>query len=60
MLRTQQFRAFLLPESHRGAHLVMVDMIVGNGNQKKDVKSHYLTASDADLVAAIDSMKFDK
>jgi hypothetical protein len=41
-------------------HPVIADMIVGHGNRKKDVQSLYLTVSDADLVAAIDRMKFDR
>ena len=42
-----------------GVHPVIADMIVGHGNRKKDVQSVYLTVSNADLVAAIDRMKFD-
>jgi hypothetical protein len=42
-----------------GVHPVIADMIVEHGNWKKDVRSLYLTVSDADLLAAIDSMKFD-
>jgi integrase len=42
-----------------GVHPVIADMIVGHGNRKKDVQSLYLTVSDADLVAAIDRMRFD-
>lgn len=44
---------------HSRFHPVIADMIVRHGNRKKDVQSLYLTVSDADLVAAIDSMKFD-
>jgi len=43
-----------------GVHPAIADMIVGHGNRKKDVQSLYLTVSDADLVDAIDRMKFDK
>ncbi|MFH1116439.1 MAG: hypothetical protein V1792_21200 [Pseudomonadota bacterium] len=43
-----------------GVYPVIADMIVGNGNRKKDVQSLYLTVSDADLVDAIDRMRYDK
>ena len=42
-----------------GVHLAIADIIMGHGNRKKDVKSLYLSISDADLLAAIDTMEFD-
>jgi len=43
----------------RGVYPVIADMIVGHGNRNKDLQSLYISASDADLVAAIDRMEFD-
>lgn len=40
-------------------HLLIVDAIVGHGNNKKAVQSLYLSISDDDLVRAIDMTKFD-
>jgi integrase len=37
----------------------IADAIVGHGDRKKDVKSRYLSISDADLLDAIDRMKWD-
>lgn len=37
----------------------IADAIVGHGNRKKNVKSVYLTISDADLVREIDKLTFD-
>ena len=42
-----------------GVHPVIADMIVGHGNRKKDLKSLYISVSDADLLDAIDRMRFD-
>lgn len=35
------------------------DAIVGHGDRKKDVRSLYLSISDADLLDAIDRMRWD-
>lgn len=43
-----------------GIHPVIADMIVGHGNRKKDLQSLYISISDADLVDAIDRMRYDK
>jgi len=43
-----------------GVHPAIADMITGHGNKKKSLQSLYLTISDADLIAAIDRMRFDK
>ncbi len=42
-----------------GLHPLIADAIVGHGDRKKDVKSVYLTISDADLVREIDRLSFD-
>jgi hypothetical protein len=42
-----------------GLHPLIADAIVGHGDRKKDVKSVYLTISDADLVREIDRFTFD-
>jgi hypothetical protein len=42
-----------------GLHPLIADAIVGHGDRKKDVKSVYLTISDADLVREIDRLTFD-
>ena len=42
-----------------GLHPLIADAIMGHGDRKKDVKSVYLTISDADLVREIDRMTFD-
>jgi len=41
-----------------GLHPLIADAIVGRGDRKKDVKSLYLTISDADLVREIDRQSF--
>jgi hypothetical protein len=38
---------------------LIADAIVGHGDRKRDVKSVYLTISDADLVREIDRLTFD-
>ncbi len=43
-----------------GVHPLIADAIVGHGDRKKTVQSLYLSISDADLLNAIDRMKFDK
>ncbi len=43
-----------------GVHPLIADAIVGHGDRKKTVQSLYLSISDADLLKAIDWMKFDK
>ena len=40
-------------------HPAIADAIVGHGDRKKDVRSLYLSISDADLLDAIDRMSFD-
>jgi integrase len=40
-------------------HPLITDAIVGHGDRKKDVKSLYLSISDADLVKEIDLLTFD-
>ena len=40
-------------------HPLMAAAIVVQGDRKKDVKSVYLTISDADLVREIDRLTFD-
>ncbi len=42
-----------------GLHPLTADAIVGHRDRKKDVKSLYLTISDADLVREIDKLTFD-
>ena len=42
-----------------GVHPLIADAIVGHGDRKKTVQSLYLSISDADLLGAIDRMKFD-
>jgi hypothetical protein len=42
-----------------GLHPLIADAIVGHGDRKKDVKSVYLTISDADLLREIDKLTFD-
>ncbi|MGB6063627.1 MAG: hypothetical protein WBG50_02400 [Desulfomonilaceae bacterium] len=42
-----------------GWHPLIADAIVGHRDRKKDVKSLYLTISDADLVREIDKLTFD-
>jgi beta-glucanase (GH16 family) len=42
-----------------GVHPLVADGIVGHGDCKKSVESLYLSISDADLLNAIDRMKFD-
>ena len=42
-----------------GLHPLITDVIVGHGDWKKDVKTLYLTISDADLVRAVDGLTFD-
>ncbi|MEW6110832.1 MAG: hypothetical protein AB1664_01775 [Thermodesulfobacteriota bacterium] len=42
-----------------GIHPLIADAIVGHGDRKKTVQSLYLSISDADLLYAIDRMKFD-
>ena len=42
-----------------GLHPLVADAIVGHGDREKDVKSVYLTISDADLVREIDRLTFD-
>ncbi len=43
----------------RGLHPLITDAVVGHGDRKKDVKSVYLTISDAVLVREIDRLTFD-
>ncbi len=43
----------------RGLHPLVADVIAGHGDRKKDVKSVYLTISDADSVREIDKLTFD-
>jgi hypothetical protein len=43
-----------------GVHPLIADAIVGHGDRKKTVQSLYLSISDADLLSAIDRMRFDK
>ncbi len=38
----------------------IADAILGHGDKKKSLQALYLTISDEDLLAAIDTMKFDK
>jgi integrase len=38
----------------------IADAIVGHGNKKKSLQALYLDISDADLLDAVDMMKFDK
>jgi integrase len=40
-------------------HPAIADAIVGHGNKKKDVKNLYISINDADLLDAIDRMKWD-
>jgi integrase len=40
-------------------HPAIADAIVGHGDRKKDVKSRYISISDANLLDAIDLMKWD-
>jgi hypothetical protein len=40
-------------------HRATADAILGHGKKKKDVKSLYISISDADLLDAIDRMKCD-
>jgi len=40
-------------------HPAIADAIVGHGDRLKDVRSRYLSISDADLLDAIDRMRFD-
>lgn len=42
-----------------GLYPLVADAIVGHGDRKKDVRSVYLTISDADLVREIDKLTFD-
>jgi integrase len=42
-----------------GVHPLIADAIVGHGDRKKTVESLYLSISDADLLNAIDRMKWD-
>jgi hypothetical protein len=42
-----------------GLHLLVADVIVGLGDRKEDLKSFYLTITDADLVREIDRLTFD-
>jgi len=42
-----------------GVHPDVADAIVGHAGRKKDVRSRYLSFSDADLLKAIDRMSFD-
>jgi integrase len=43
-----------------GIFPAIADMILGHGNRKKDLQSLYISVSNADLLDAIDRMKFDK
>ena len=43
-----------------GVHPLIADAILGHGDRKKTVQSLCLSISDADLLSAIDRMKFDK
>ena len=43
-----------------GVHPLIADAVVGHGDRKKTVQSLYLSISDADLLNAIDRMRFDK
>lgn len=45
-------------DAKRSASLI-ADTIIGHGDRKKDVKSSYLTITDADLVREIDRLTFD-
>ncbi len=40
-------------------HPLIADAIVGHGDRKKTVQRLYLSISEADLLNAIDRMKFD-
>lgn len=40
-------------------HPAIADAIVGHGDRKKDVRSLYLSISDADLLDAVDRMVYD-
>jgi hypothetical protein len=42
-----------------GLHPLVADAIVGHGDRKKDVKSGYLTISEADLGREIDRLTLD-
>ncbi len=42
-----------------GVHPLIADAIIGHGDRKKTVQSLYLSIGDADLLNAIDRMKFD-
>jgi len=42
-----------------GVHPAIADAILGHGDKKKAVQSLYLSISDADLIKAIDMMRFD-